>query len=158
MMLTDQTRSSADRRILLTFRLHSETLALDVARVHEIIDPLPMTRVPRTDPVAPGLINVRGSVVPVLDLRRRLGLNPVERTEDSRMIVLDVPLGDESAKIAIEADSVDRVSEITAAEIEPVPEIGIDWPADYLDGVAKRDGALIMLLRAETVFAHTTAS
>jgi len=150
-----QTRT-AQRRILLTFRLQDEMLALDVARVHEIIDPLPETRVPRADPFAPGLINVRGSVVPVLDLRRRLGLAPAERTADSRMIVLDVPLGEEVVKIALEADAVDQVAEVDADEIEPVPEIGIDWPPDHLEGVAKREGALVMLLRAESVFAPAT--
>jgi len=156
-MHADRTRPAPARRIMLTFRLGDETLALDVARVHEIVDPLPRTRVPRADPFAPGLINVRGSVVPVLDLRRRLGLPPAERTADSRMIVLDIALGDETAKIAVEADAVDQVAEIEAAEIEPVPEIGIDWPPDYLEGVAKREGGLTMLLRAETVFAPTPA-
>jgi purine-binding chemotaxis protein CheW len=148
-----RTSDGGDRRILLTFRLLGEVLALDVARVHEIIDPLPDTPVPRADPFAPGLINVRGTVVPVLDLRRRLGLPAAERTEESRMIVLDMPLREETVKIAVEADGVDQVAEIAAAEIEPVPEIGIDWPPDFLEGVARRDGALVMLLRAETVFA-----
>lgn len=151
--MTRSSRPAEARRILLTFCLADETLALDVARVHEIIDPLPTTPVPRADAFAPGLINVRGSVVPVLDLRRRLGLNPVEKTEDSRMIVLDIPLGEEAIKIAIEADAVEKVSEVDTAEIEPVPEIGIDWPSDYLEGVAKRNGNLVMILRADTVFA-----
>ena len=144
---------TGDRRILLTFRLQAETLALDVARVHEIIDPLPETRVPRADPFAPGLINVRGSVVPVLDLRRRLNLAPAARGDDSRMIVLDVPLGDEAVKVAVEADAVDQVAEIASTQIEPVPEIGIDWPAEFLEGVAKRAGTLVMLLRAEVALA-----
>lgn len=144
---------AGDRRILLTFRLHEETLALDVARVHEIIDPLPRTRVPCAERFAPGLINVRGSVVPVLDLGRRLGLAAAGRTRDSRMIVLDVPLGDECVKVAIEADAVDQVAEVAGTEIEPVPEIGIEWPPDYFEGVARRGGALVMLLRAETVLA-----
>lgn len=140
------------RMTILTFRLMGEIFALAVERVHEIIDPLPVTRVPRTDPFVPGLINVRGSVVPVADLRHRLGMPPSETTEHSRMVVLDVLIEDTPTKIAIVADAVDQVSEVDGSRIEPVPEIGMRFPARFLAGVAKRDGELIILLRVETVF------
>jgi purine-binding chemotaxis protein CheW len=149
--------AAPNRQTLLTFRLQGEVFALDVARVHEIIDPLPMTRVPRADPFVPGLINVRGSVVPVVGLRQRLGMPPGERTEDTRMVVLEIQLGEDTTKIALEADSVDQVIEIETASIEPVPEIGITWPTGFLAGVAKRDSDLIIVLRAETVFAPVTS-
>ncbi len=143
---------TAQRQTLLTFRLQGEVFALAVERVHEIIDPLPVTPVPRAPSFVPGLINVRGSVVPVVDLRQRLEMPPAEATADSRMIVLDVEIGDALTKLAMVADSVDQVIEIDGSDIEPVPEIGLRWPPRYLGGVAKRAGDLLILLRTETVF------
>lgn len=140
------------RQTLLTFRLQGELFALPVERVHEIIDPLPMTRVPRAPELAPGLINVRGSVVPVVDVRRRLEMPPATPGEESRMVVLDVEIEQTVTKLAIVADGVDKVIEIEASEIEAVPEIGLRWPARFLAGVAQRAGDLIVLLRPETAF------
>lgn len=155
-MLPEATRApglpSSGRMTILTFRLMGEIFALAVERVHEIIDPLPITLVPRTDPFVPGLVNVRGSVVPVADLRHRLGMPPADATEDSRMVVLDVLIEETATKVALLADAVDQVSEIDCSRIEPVPEIGMRLPPRFLAGVAKRDGDLIILLRVETVF------
>ncbi|MEL6216897.1 MAG: chemotaxis protein CheW [Pseudomonadota bacterium] len=155
-MSTDLSRNTGLQQpgamTILTFRLMGEIFALAVERVHEIIDPLPVTLVPRTDPFVPGLINVRGSVVPVADLRQRLDMPPAEATEHSRMVVLDVLIEDTPTKVALVADSVDQVSEVDGSRIEPVPEIGMRFPPRFLAGVAKRDGELIILLRVETVF------
>lgn len=140
------------RQTLLTFRLWGEVFALAVERVHEIIDPLPTTVVPRADAFVPGLINVRGSVVPVVDLRQRLAMPPAETTDRSRMVVLDVEIGDGLIKVALVADSVEQVIELETARIEPVPEIGIRWPVRYLAGVARREGDLLILLRPDTLF------
>ncbi|MEM1343970.1 MAG: chemotaxis protein CheW [Pseudomonadota bacterium] len=140
------------RRTLLTFRLQGEIFAIEVERVREIIDPLPAIRVPHASAFAPGLINVRGSVVPVVALRQRLGIAPAERTADSRMVVLDVALGEETTRLAIEADAVEQVLDLDANAIEPVPEIGVGWPTGYLAGIAKRGGDLVVLLKTEAVF------
>lgn len=148
----------AARQTLLTLRLQGEVFALPVERVHEIIDPLPLTLVPRASDFAPALINVRGSVVPVVDLRRRLGMPPAEATADSRMVVLDVEIGEATTKLALTADSVEQVIEIDAAQIEPVPEIGIRFPVRFLAGVAKRGEDLVILLRSETVFQPAPAA
>jgi purine-binding chemotaxis protein CheW len=142
----------AGNRTLLTFRLQGEIFALGVEQVSEVIDPLPMTRVPRAGPLVPGLVNVRGSVVPVMSLRHRLGAPEAEATADTRMIVLRVALEGEQVTLAVTADSVERVLEIGAAEIESVPEIGIGWPPDCLAGVAKREGDLVILLDPAAVF------
>ncbi len=138
---------------ILSFRLQGEVFALPVARIHEIIDPLPMTRVPNTDPFVPGLINVRGSVVPVVDLRQRLGMPDARTTEESRMVVLDTEIRGETTKLALLADGVDQVTEIAAGTVEAVPEIGIRFPVRFLGGIAKRAGDLIILLNPDTAFA-----
>ncbi|GMG83747.1 hypothetical protein LNKW23_29600 [Paralimibaculum aggregatum] len=126
--------------------------------MHGIIDPLPTTLVPRAPAYVPGLINVRGSVVPVLDLRQRLGMPPAEPTEHSRMVVLDVEIAEAVTKLAVIADSVEQVLEIETAAIEPVPEIGIRFPVRFLAGLARRGGDLLILLRTETVFAPEPCS
>lgn len=139
-------------RMYLTFHMHGEIFAIEVARVHEIIDPLPMTPVPNADPFAPGLINVRGAVVPVVDMRRRLGMPDTERTADTRFVVLEVTIAEELTKIALVADRVDQVLELRGTMIEPVPELGIRWPSEYIAGVAKVEGNLLILLDILTLF------
>jgi len=151
--MTDDAEA-AERRTILTFRLEGEIFGLDVDHVQEIIDPLPMVRVPLAGVEAPGLMNVRGSIVPLLALRRRLGKGDAARTDDSRLIVLDVPVGGEPTRIAIEADAVEQVIELGPGSFEPVPELGIDYPPQYLEAVARIDGELVILLKTETVFEH----
>lgn len=137
---------------LLTFGLMGELFGIAVAHVQEIIDPLPTIHVPGASDFARGLVNVRGSVVPVVDLRQRLRMPERSETGDSRLIVLEILLEGERTKLAIVADSVETVVDISAEDIEPVPEIGIRWPVQYLDGVARRDGDLVILLRPEVLF------
>lgn len=150
-------RHDAGRRTLLTFALQGEVFALGVEHVSEVIDPLPTTRVPGAGALVPALVNVRGSVVPVMSLHHRLGATEAERTEETRMIVLTASLGEERVKLAVTADRVDRVLEIGAEDIEPVPEIGIGWPSRLLEGVAKREEALVILLEPEALFAPAGA-
>jgi purine-binding chemotaxis protein CheW len=136
--------------MMVTFSLDGETFAIDVDRVEEIVDPPPVTRVPNADPFAPGLVNVRGQILPVLDLRRRLGMPPATRTERSRVLVLGVDVGGEQVRVAVPADSVDEIIETTPDEIETTPDLGLRWPAEYIKGVAKKDGALVILINEET--------
>lgn len=109
----------------LTFELHGERFAVEVANVHEVIDPLPLTIVPNADPFAPGLINARGAVVPVLDLQYRLGFTRNEQTPDTRFVVLETDIGEDRTKFALIADSVHEVVEIEESRIQPAPELGM---------------------------------
>lgn len=136
----------------LTFELRNEVFAIPVAHVHEVIDPLPITTVPNADPFAPGLINARGTVVPVLDLQYRLGMEPRERTSDTRFVVLETLIDDDRTKFAIVADGVHEVVELNEAAIQPAPELGMKWPADLIRGIVQRDEQLIILLNAEIAF------
>lgn len=138
--------------MVVTFSLEGETFAVDVGCVDEIIDPLPVTRVPNADPLVPGLINVRGLIVPVVDLRRRLGMKPGEITTASRILVLDLTIRGEQTKVAVLTDGVAEIVETSAEEIEPAPELGLRWPNEYIKGVAKKDGALVILINEETAF------
>ncbi|MEM7189127.1 MAG: chemotaxis protein CheW [Pseudomonadota bacterium] len=136
----------------LTFELHEEVFAVEVSHVHEVIDPQPVTRVPNADPFAPGLINARGAVVAVLDLRQRLGMAEQEETQDTRFVVLESAMGDDRAKFAIVADRVHEVVEIPCATIQPAPDLSMSWPPEYIRGIANRDGTLVSVLDAFVVF------
>lgn len=140
-------------QMALTFTLEGETFALPVEHVSEIIDPLPVTRAPNADAFAPGLINVRGTIAPFVDLRQRLGMRPVEADETSRVLVLDLTVGGELTKVATLADDVDDIFETRICDLEPVPELGVRWPTEFIRGVARRNGALVILLDVETSFA-----
>ena len=144
---------TAQTETLLTFRLSEQVFGLAVERVTEIIDPQKTARVPNANPLAPTLINVRGSVVPVLDLRNRLGMKPAEHSSTSRMLVIDITLNDEPCKLAVVADEVEDVIEAVVDDLETVPELGIRWPVGCFRGVSKRQNNIVILLDADTVFA-----
>lgn len=142
-----------ETEMVLTFALDGETFAIPVGHVDEIIDPLPITRAPNADPFAPGLINVRGAIAPFVDLRHRFGMKPAEVSESSRVLVLDLLIGGEATKVAMLADDVADITETTVAELEAIPELGVRWPTDLIRGVAKKDGALVIVLDIGAAFA-----
>lgn len=142
----------------LTFELEGERFAIEVATVHEVIDPLPFTRVPNADPFAPGLINARGAVVPVLNLQHRLGVTQRDCTPDTRYIILENEFGEERTKCALVADSVHEVVEIEEASIQPAPEIGLKWAPEFIRGIAQRNDDLLIFLDAEVVFKPDVAA
>ena len=143
---------TVDTETLLTFRLDDQTFGISVGLVSEIIDPQKTTRVPNADALAPTLINVRGSIVPVLNLRYRLGMKPAEKLHTSRMLVIDMPQNGGSSKLAIMADEVQDVIEANVEEIDKVPGLGIRWPTECFRGVAKRNEKLVILVHAENAF------
>lgn len=136
----------------LTFDLDGELFAIAVRHVQEVIDPLEMTIVPNADPFAPGLINVRGAVVPVLDLQQRLGLRKHEQTADSRFIVFETTVRDDRAKFAIVADGVHEVFDADRTTIQPSPDLGLRWPSEFIHGITRKDGKLLIFLNAEMIF------
>ena len=155
--MTEETVMSGttETAMALTFSLEGETFAIPVEHVSEIIDPLPVTRAPNADRFAPGLINVRGVIAPFVDLRHRLGMKPGVMGETSRVLVLDLMVAGEATKVAMLADDVNDITETAVADLEAVPELGVRWPTDLIRGVARKDGALVILLDAEAAFAPT---
>ncbi len=142
--------------LLLIFRLEGEAFALSVSWVHEILDAQPWAPVPNSGPFAPGLINVRGAVVPVIDIRHRLGLPPARSERTGRMIVFEHVIDCVSHKLAFNADSVEQVIECDLASLEPVPPLGTSWPQECLRGVVRNGDELVILLETETTFAPPT--
>lgn len=137
---------------LLTFKIDKQRFALSVDAVSEIIDPQRTTRVPNGGALAPALLNVRGTIVPLIDLHFRLGMTFAEELHSSRLLVVDIIIGSEPTTIAILTDEVDNVIEAKTSEIEPIPGLGVRWPTECFRGSIKRNGALIILFDQSFAF------
>ncbi|WP_246556313.1 chemotaxis protein CheW [Desulfonema magnum] len=136
----------------LTFKLGDEVFALDVAQVREVLDLTTITKVPRTPDFMRGVINVRGSVVPVVDLRLKFGLSETEGTLDTRIVVMELSLDGEITVIGAIADSVHEVLEIGPDQIEKPPKIGSRWRTEFIKGIGKQDEQFIIILDIERIF------
>jgi purine-binding chemotaxis protein CheW len=136
----------------LTFRIGDEVFALDVSQVREVLDFSTITKVPRAPDFMRGVINVRGNVVPVVDLRRKFGLEPTEKTLDTRIVVMELSMDDELTVIGAMADSVHEVLELEAGQIEAPPRIGTRWRTEFIKGIGKRDEQFIIILDIDRVF------
>ncbi len=142
----------ADTGQYLTFKIGDEVFALEVSQVREVLDMSRITRVPRAPDFMRGVINVRGSVVPVVDLRLKFGLTQTENTVDTRIVVMEISLDGESAVLGALADSVDEVIELAPAHIENPPRIGMRWRTEFIKGIGKRDDKFIIILDIDRVF------
>jgi len=138
---------------VVTLTLSGETLAIPTRMLHEILEPVPVTRVPRAGRFAAGLINVRGAVIPLTDLRVALGMHVAEPDEHTRMLVLDVPVAGEDTTTAILADRVLDVTEIDDAAVGDIPEVGMKWPPEFLAGIARTAAGFVILPDVERIYA-----
>lgn len=136
----------------LTFGLQGEVFALDANSVREILDITPVTEVPGAREFVPGLINVRGRVVPLADLRVKFGMPRNAQTEDSRIVVVEIDLDGEPTILGLLADKVHEVTQIAGASIEETPEIGMKWRPDYIKGIGKRGSEFIIIPNIERIF------
>ena len=136
----------------LTFKLGEELFALDVSQVQEILDVTAITKVPRSADFMRGVINVRGNVVPVADLRVKFGLPPTETTLDTRIVVMEVLIENEATILGALADSVHNVMDIGRHQIEPPPRIGAKQDARFIKGIGKQEDQFIIILDIDKVF------
>jgi len=136
----------------LTFKLSDEVFGVDVAQVREILDYVKITKVPQTPDFMCGVINLRGSVVPVVDMNLKFGMNLTERTVNTCIVVVEVKLGDETAVLGALVDSVQEVFEIEPQNIEPAPRIGTKLNTEFIKGMGKREEKFIIILDIDKVF------
>ncbi len=137
--------------MLLTFRIERELFALPVEQIQEILDPIELTDVPHAPSHAPGLVNVRGVIVPFFDLRERLRIR-AQTASDYRIIVVEAIVNGAATRLAVAADSVEAVVEVAADTVDPLPPLGSKWPEEFIRGVAQLSDSLIVLLDSETLF------
>jgi len=148
-MSTAETAASTQ---YLTFKLGEEVFALDVAEVREILDFTTVTKVPRTPSFMRGVINLRGSVVPVMDLRLKFGMSATEQTVNSCIIVVEMTMDGDTVVIGALADAVQEVIDLEPEQIEPAPRIGTKLNMDFILGMGKHNGAFMMILDLDKIF------
>ena len=136
----------------LSFKLGDEVFAVDVAKVREILDVTAITKVPQTPEYMRGVINLRGSVVPVMDMRLKFGLPATERTVNTCIIVMEVVHDGETMVLGSLADSVQEVLELEPDQIEPPPRIGTRLRTDFIKGMGKYNDLFIILLDVDRIF------
>ncbi|HEY3277242.1 MAG TPA: chemotaxis protein CheW [Syntrophorhabdaceae bacterium] len=143
-----------ETRQYLTFNLGDESFALDVANVREILEFTSVTKVPQTPEFMRGVINLRGSVVPVMDMRVKFNLAVGEKTVHTCIIVVEVTIGEETTVLGALVDSVQEVFELEPGQIEPAPKIGTGLKTDFIKGMGKRDDRFIIILDIDRLFSE----
>jgi purine-binding chemotaxis protein CheW len=130
---------------VLMLGLAGEMFALDARQVREILDPVPVTRVPGAQPYVSNVLNVRGKVIPLADLRVRFGMPPASITSDSRFIVLEIDLAGEPTTIGIVADKVYEVTDLDTTTMQKAPPIGMRWRPEFIAAIAKWNDEFIIV-------------
>ena len=141
-----------DELSVLSFNLNGETFAIEATVVQEILDLLPETHVPGSKPFVSSVINFRGKVIPLADIRLAFGMEVSESTIDSRIIVIELGLDGEPTLIGIRTDRVYEVTTLTRTASEPPPSVGMRWRADYIDCLVKRGGEFVIVPNLNAIF------
>jgi purine-binding chemotaxis protein CheW len=136
----------------LTFKLDEEVFAIDISKVREVLEFTSVTKVPQTPDFMRGVINLRGSVVPVVDLRLKFGMTETSKTVNTCAIIVEVSLDGEATVIGALADSVQEVFDFEPDQIEPAPKIGTKLKTEFIRGMGKRDEEFVIILDIDRVF------
>ena len=136
----------------LSFKLGNETFASNVSKVLNILEMMKITQVPKSPAYMKGVINLRGGVVPVIDMRLKFGMPATEQTVDTCIIIVEVEVDDESIVLGALADSVQEVFHLNTENIEPAPKLGTQINTEFLKGMGKKDDEFVLLLEIDKVF------
>jgi purine-binding chemotaxis protein CheW len=147
-----ETQSASSTSQYLTFKLDQELFAVDIGKVREVLEFTTMTKVPRTPDFMRGVINLRGNVVPVVDMRLKLGLSVTEKTVDTCVVISEVSVDGETTVLGALVDSVQEVIDLDASHVAPPPHLGSRIDAAVIRGMGKRDDQFIMILDLDRVF------
>ncbi|MBF0212479.1 MAG: chemotaxis protein CheW [Magnetococcales bacterium] len=143
----------SDNSKSLIIAVAGDLFAIPVHVVCDILDLLPVTSVPTARPFVNGLINVRGRVVPLMDLGMKIGLGAATTTPDSRFVVIELEIDGEETLVALRADKVHEVAEFELVMAEEVPRIGLRCRGEFIRAMGRRQGRFVMVLDLERVFA-----
>ncbi len=132
---------------LVSFVIENEEFGVDILKVQEIIRTVEITRVPKSPDFVEGVINLRGKIVPVIDLRKRFGIEKKEQDNETRIIVVELP----DKVVGFLVDRVKEVIRVEKSVIEPPPELTTNVSANYITGVAKLEDRLLILLDLDKV-------
>jgi purine-binding chemotaxis protein CheW len=135
----------ADTAQYLTLGLAGETFGISIRNVREILDMRPISRLPHAPHFLLGMIDVRGTGYPIVDLRLKLDLPSVASTDATRIIILDVPIGDRVVGVGFVADCVYEVTDIDESTTEPVPSVGGRWQSDYIFRIGRKGEKFVII-------------
>jgi len=138
----------------LTFALAGEEYGISILKIKEIIGMMPITTIPQTPEFVKGVINLRGKVIPVVDLRLRFGMERINYTERTCIVVVEISGGSGTVMIGIVVDSVSEVLNIKGGDIEETPMFGTKLETDYILGMAKVQGGVKILLDIDRVLSR----
>ena len=141
-----------ETRQYLTFKMEEEIFALDVGKVREILDYTNIAKVPQTPEFMRGVINLRGSVVPVVDMRLKFNMPAQDRTVDTCIVVVEIMIDKEQTVLGALVDSVQEVFELEPSQVEPAPRIGTKLNTDFILGMGKRDDRFVIILDIDKAF------
>lgn len=147
----------AEELSVLTFSLNGETFAIDAVVVQEILDLLPETNVPGSLPFVGSVINFRGKVIPLADIRVAFGMEPGNVTIDSRIVVTALEVDGETTLIGIRTDKVHEVTQLAQSASEPPPIVGMRWRPDHVHALVKRGGEFIIIPNLQAIFSSQRA-
>ena len=137
---------------VLIFDIAGETFALGAVMVQEILDMVPETPVPGSQPFVGSVINFRGKVIPLADIRLAFGMEPTRITIDSRIIVIAIDIDGEDTLVGIRTDKVNEVTTLAKANSEPPPSVGMRWRPDYIECLVKRGTDFIIVPNLTAIF------
>ena len=137
---------AADKAQYVTFSLGDEVFAAPVTLVREILDYQAPFKIPNGPAYLLGLTDVRGRGVPTMDLRMRLGMAPATPTDNTRILVVDIPLEDRVLSLGLVTDRVFEVAPFGRDQIETAPDIGVRWRSEYISGVVRREDGFVVLV------------
>lgn len=143
---------TSNKQSYLTFNLGNETFAANVEKVLNILEMTPITKVPKSSDYMKGVINLRGNVLPVIDLRIKFGMTASQITVDSCIVVLNTEIDNDMIVLGILVDGVSEVLEIEDEKIEPTPSIGTKYKPEFLKGIWKRENGFVMVLNIDLIF------
>lgn len=147
-----------DENQFVTLCLGEEVFAVPVTLVREILDYRDSFRIPEGPDYLIGLIDVRGRGVPVIDLRKKLGLAPVEPGQTTRIMVIDIPLGDRTLPLGLVADKVLEVASFEPEDMDGAPDVGVPWRSNYIAGVVRRNGSFVVIFDLPNLLTATEAA
>lgn len=136
----------------LTFKLGAEIFAANVSKVLNILEVSKITKVPKAPAYMKGVINLRGSVLPLVDTRIKFGMDETQITTNTCILVLDIEMGGDNIQVGALVDSVQEVLEFEESDIQPAPSIGSKYKSEFIDGVAKVNDNFVMLLNMDLIF------
>lgn len=149
-----KTEKLAKTNSYLTFKIGEELFGANVSKILSILELTKITRIPRTPDFIRGVINLRGAVLPIIDIRLKFGLTQTEFTSNTCILVLEIDMDSVSVKIGALVDSVQEVLELEDKDILPPPNMGNKYKSDFIEGMFKLDNSFVVLLNMDLIFSE----